>query len=473
MLTNPSALPIPGAGLTTAGHILQIASAIDVSREDPTLDCGVECSQDSPKNAEVVPLVRIVRDSRASTGIHYASPWSRDRSMDEDDPDYIERLQDEADWQAQQSAHERSYAGLARPWWSPEAFAFFSSFEGTNADVSSFNPAFDKVAPSTKRNVTEEMREERRRQEAIFEAAATMPKPEYIMLEEKKPMRKAANPIVRRRVVENRQAGIGLPGKRKLEVERARPSSLVPDERPDVLLWGGQDILPSLHGEMNLMRRRGDVDGAHVEMMRDERKLRVPDHLQHFAKGWDQFDPDESDEERREAEQKAEELRQNRKQERLEKLRRDHDLKSRMHREKQSGASLLDRLALLEALETNDGEPPEKPSQTQQLADEWRAKKRKVVESKLPELPPELDTENIWWPDPVPAYLLEREGYYCFRKPKKPERWWGGKASPPPPVDWWNDLQKPQRKPLATLSTTNVDESSSDIEVVDLPPDLS
>ena len=58
------------------------------------------------------------------------------------------------------------------------------------------------------------------------------------------------------------------------------------------------------------------------------------------------------------------------------------DLEDRMYNEKQSGATLLDRLALLTALENNElSAEPEKP--TKQLANEWRAtrKKMKVAES--------------------------------------------------------------------------------------------
>lgn len=408
---------------------------------------------------------------------------------DEDDPDHLERLQDASDWQAQQSAAERSYAGLARPWWSEEAYIFFSSLEGTDADLANerrrrgdfgkFNPDIDKVAPSTKRIVTKEMREERQREAAMFEAMTTMPKPEYFKIAPGKNwLQKCAHPIIVRRRIENRQVGLALPSIQKQAVEHARrvnPSSLIPEERPDVLMWGGRDILPEMHKETELMRRRGEVDGAHVDTMRDERELQVPQYLQHFANGWTPFDPAESDEERREAKADAEKKAVEKKRKRAH----AHDLKGRMYNEKQSGATLLDRLALLEALEDND-KTLEEPTQAKQLADEWRAtrKKMKAADPPTPQLPPELDIENVIWPDPVPAYLLERKEYYFIRKSKNPERWWKETAKPPK-KEWWHDIPQHTtptipRQPFTTLcdNKENGEESSSDPEIVDEPPDV-
>ena len=90
-------------------------------------------------------------------------------------------------------------------------------------------------------------------------------------------------------------------------------------------------------------------------------------------------------------------------------------------------------------------------------------------------MPPlELDIENIWWPDAVPQYLLEREGYYGIHAPKTSKKWWmEHKTLPAVDSKWWHQQvvsHQCSSKPVI-VKCNDVNESSSDPEIVDLPPD--
>lgn len=260
-----------------------------------------------------------------------------------------------------------------------------------------------------------------------------------------------SDPVKRKRVIRNRQGGLGLPSSRKQEMD---PSSFVPDERPDVLMWGERNVLPDMQEQLELMRRSGEIDSTQARMMHDERDLQVPDYLQHFAKGWTPPDPDESDEEAREAKAKAKVNSEKKAMEQRRERENAEDLEDRMYNEKHSGATFLDRLDLLAALEENEmSEEKEKPP-TKQLADERRAamrKKMKITE-KSRELSPEPDTEKRIWPSAVPAYLLEEK--------EKPKR------------EWWHDITHQSRPARQQPIVNNYkEESSSDPEIIDEPPD--
>jgi len=397
----------------------------------------------------------------------FTLPSSMD--YDEDDPYRLERLQDEADWQAQQTSYERSFAGLPRPWWGEDAFAFFSSWDGLtkggSGPLGQFNPEVDKPGGGPDRSFGQDpisVTKETPKYREELESMINLPKPEYVYINGKK-FRKPDHPIVSRRRIENRQVGLALPSSRKRAVEQAKridPSSLIPDQRPDVVMWGGSDILPHIRNEAEIMRRKGVVHSDYNHNLRDERDLKPPDYLQHFAGGWTPFNLDESDEERRETKEKVKaEVEEKRRESSLKR-----DLQDRMCNEKCSGATFEDRLALLEALENNES-PMDKPTETKLLVDEFKAKRRKSDNNICSEASTELDIENITWPEPVPTYLLEREGYYFITK-----QWWKQPLRPPNVKDpWWRRGESGERK----CHKLQTDELASDVEIVDEPPDAS
>ena len=348
--------------------------------------------------------------------------------------------------------------GNERSWDDPFALAFPNEEGG--------------VVASKRTRITDEIRAERRQAEERVQASASMPKPRYVGTN---PIKATEDREVARRRIANRQMGLALPSSRKRAIDRADPASLVPDERPQSIMFGGSDIQP--------------------EWLKDEPDPEVPEYIREFNRkakwkgGWAQPPVDASDDDRRWSRNKA-------KKDQRRKRDWTRAVEERMYNENQSGASLAERMKLLEAMELGSVpvespssgsessgddkaekhvdvtiDPFAKRSPVEKLLGDWRARKKKVEDSPPPQ--PEIDVEMLWWPDAVPHYLLEREGYYGIRQPKTCTLWWRQKAEVAAvKTSWWDEAPSDRRIAKLVVADCKTEQvSSSDPEIVDAPPD--
>ena len=349
--------------------------------------------------------------------------------------------------------------GNERSWDDPFALAFPNEEGG--------------VVASKLTRITDEIRAERRRVEERIQASACMPKSRYVGTNR---IKATEDREVARRRIANRQMGLALPSSRKRAIDRADPASLVPDDRPPSIMHGGRNIQP--------------------EWLKNEPDPEVPAYIQHFNRagnwkgGWTPCTVDASDDDRRRNRNKAKKDQRRKRDWR-------RAVEERMYNENQSGASLAERMKLLEAMElgsvpvdspssgseSSDDkaekhvdvtiDPFAKRTPVEKLLGDWRA--RKKVED-TPPTQPELDVEMLWWPDAVPHYLLEREGYYGIFQPKTCTLWWRQKAEVAEVAEvktsWWDEAPSDRRIAKLTVADSTTEQaSSSDPEIVDAPPD--
>ena len=233
----------------------------------------------------------------------------------------------------------------------------------------------------------------------------------------------------RRRVLRGRKAGLSLPSSASRRVAEA--SDDVADARPDVLMYGGIDVLPQMQEDSKEMARRCKLGmSPELLLLHDERKLAAPAYLRHFAG------------DRLKADWAAPELDVDRE---------ERPWRQQYHLEREDPDFKSDRENLLQEFKFRKGhkrteveeeewnfEKPERKdafserlqklqqdmAEQQARVDKREAKvkarnerldrEQKAAEDALKKLEEEEDLENRVYPDCIPAYLMDRPSYYFY-----------------------------------------------------------
>lgn len=282
----------------------------------------------------------------------------------------------------------------------------------------------------------------------------------------------------RRRVRRGRQAGPSLPSNAARRLAEAGEDS--EEERPDVIMIGGQNVLPEMQKELGGMARKGELNmrPGSEQLLHDERTLEAPAYLRHFAGNSlrDDWAAPELDVEKEEREWRKQYAREQR----------DPDRKT--DREK-----LLEEYKLRKGIKRTEVEEEEwnfeRPERHRQFADRFKqvsaelaeqqarmAKREAKVKARkerlareaaeaaeaLRKLEEEEDLENRVYPDAVPAYLIDRPQYFFF-----PSRLPGNKRV----------LAVAQQPVVVVVGETSkggkvqAESDDDEIQVVEAPPD--
>jgi hypothetical protein len=241
----------------------------------------------------------------------------------------------------------------------------------------------------------------------------------------------------RRRIIRGRRAGPSLPSNAaRKRAEARRDEDDEDDDRPDVLMYGGHDVLPSMQKELSGMARRCEINmrPGCDSLLHDERGLEAPAYLKHFAgtslaTDWVAPELDVEEEERG---WRNEYYKEQSNPDRLSD--RDNLLQEFKFRKRSKRTEVEDEVwrseksrrddaysARLEQLKADLAE--EKARATKRDAkvkarEERLAREQQEAKEALRKLEEE-DLENRVYPDAIPAYLMDRPQYF-FHPSKLP-----------------------------------------------------
>jgi hypothetical protein len=284
----------------------------------------------------------------------------------------------------------------------------------------------------------------------------------------------------RKRILRGRRAGPSLPSSAARRLAEAGEDS--EEERPDVLMVGGRNVLPEMQRELDGMARRCELGmrpGAQ-RLMHDERSLEAPSYMRHFAGESlrDDWAAPELDVDREEREWRRQLCREQRNPDR--KTDRELLLQEYKFRKGIKRTEVEEEEWNFERPERQDAFSERLQKLQQDLAEEKaRAAKREAkvktrkerlareaakAEEVLAKEEEEEDLENRVYPDAVPAYLIDRPQYFFY-----PSRLPGNRrvlaVAQQPVVVAVGETSKTSKGGKAQ------EESDDDIEVVDAPPD--
>lgn len=238
----------------------------------------------------------------------------------------------------------------------------------------------------------------------------------------------------RLRIANGRRAGLSLPSnKARRLAEASRDEGGEEFDRPDVLMFGGHNVLPEMQKELPGMARKCEMNmriGSN-HLLHDERGLETPAYLKHFAgtslaNDWAAPELDIEEEER---EWRSEYYAERRNPDRLsdrESLLQEFKFRKRFKRTEvedevwRSEKSKRDdaysaRLQQLNADLAEEKARAAKHAAKLRSRDERLAREKKEAEAALQKLEEEEDVENRVYPDAVPAFLMDRPQFFFYK----------------------------------------------------------
>ena len=282
----------------------------------------------------------------------------------------------------------------------------------------------------------------------------------------------------RRRILRGRRAGPSLPSSAARRLAEAGEDA--DDPRPDVLMFGGQDVLPEMQKELDGMARRCEMGmrpGAQ-RLLHDERSLEAPAYLQHFAGQTlrDDWAAPELDVEREEREWRSNYYREQKDPDRKtdrENLLQEYKFRKGMKRtevedEEWNFGRRERQDAFSERLQKLQQDLAEEKARAAKREAKLKARKERLAREQaeaaeaLRRLEEEEDVENRVYPDAVPAYLIDRPQYFFF-----PSRLPGNKRV----------LVQAQQPVVVAVGETikggkaQAESDDDEIQVVEAPPD--
>lgn len=281
----------------------------------------------------------------------------------------------------------------------------------------------------------------------------------------------------RKRILRGRRAGPSLPSSAARRLAEAGED--VEEERPDVLMFGGQNVLPEMQRELDGMARRGELNmrpGAQ-RLLHDERSLEAPSYMRHFAGESlrDDWAVPELDVDREEREWRKQYYREQRDPDRKtdrELLLQEYKFRKGIKRteveeEEWSFERPERQRQFAKRFKNVEAELAEQHARMEKREAKVRARKERLAreaakaEEALAKLEEEEDLENRVYPDAVPAYLIDRPQYFFY-----PSKLPGNRRV-------LAVAQQPVVVAVGETSKTSKvqEESDDDIEVVDAPPD--
>ena len=236
----------------------------------------------------------------------------------------------------------------------------------------------------------------------------------------------------RRRIIRGRRAGPSLPSNvARRSAEAGRDED---DDRPDVLMYGGQNVLPEMQEELAKKARRCEL-GMRLgseKLLHDERDLEEPNYLKHFvgsslATDWAAPELDVEEEERGwRNEYYKEQSNPDRLSDR-ENLLQEFKFRKRSKRTEvedevwrsekaQREDAFSARLEQLKADLAEEKARAAKRDAKLRAREDRLAREQKEVLAALRKLEEEEDVENRVYPDCVPAFLMDRPQFYFYPK---------------------------------------------------------
>jgi hypothetical protein len=354
----------------------------------------------------------------------------------------------------------------------------------TSADGTVTEETLEQKAARDSEQAALQKRHQRARRLGSYKMLKELPPLKTTMLDEEK-----EGAVLARRV-RGRMTGPSLPSNRARR--DAEASNAVPDEYPDVLMFGGFNVLPEIQRELGQFARKGEMNmrPGSEKLLHDERELSAPAYLKHFAGAslgadWSAEHPDDL------LEQEDREWRANQKRKRMEererndtrseaeklvtkyKIRKNMDVTGEIMEEdaEEQLAKMRENQREIEAIRA---ELARREEEKRREEEELEKQLMKAMNDAVQEPGEEAvdgydsDIENREYPDPVPSYLLDRREHYLLKpktKPHKRKQPALGERSANPlaihnPVYTW-----PRFGPAA------YDDADSDCEIVDAPPD--
>jgi hypothetical protein len=355
----------------------------------------------------------------------------------------------------------------------------------TSADGTVTEETSEQKAARDREQAVLQKRHQRARHLGSYKILKDLPPLKATMLDKEKKSATVA------RKVRGRMAGNSLPSNRaRLDAEA---SGAVREEYPDVLMFGGVNVLPEMQRELGQLARKGEMNmrTGSEQLLHDERKLSAPDYLMHFAgerlgADWAAEDPDDlmeqEDREWRAGQKRRRKEERERNDTRTEteklvtkyKIRKNMDVTGEIMEEdaEEQLAKMRENEREIEAIRAELARREEDDLEKQLL--EAMQDKEEVKEEAKEEATDgyDSDIENREYPDPVPSYLLDRREHYMLKPKPKPharkqpalgERSANSLAIHNPTYAW------PRFGPVAYDDA----DSDSDCEIVDAPPDVA
>jgi len=204
------------------------------------------------------------------------------------------------------------------------------------------------------------------------------------------------------------------------------------EDRPDVIMFGGQNVLPDMQEEVSLMARRGEMGMTlgSEKVLHDERSLKVPCYLRHFAgdklsKDWSAPEVDVEREEIQWRKEYYRELKDPDHQSEREKLLDEFKFRKSFKRTEVKQEewnferaaredAFSERLRKLQQNITEEKARSAKRDAKVHAREERLVREQKEAKEALRKLEEEQDLENRVFPDCVPAYLMDRPAYFFY-----------------------------------------------------------
>ena len=284
-----------------------------------------------------------------------------------------------------------------------------------------------------------------------------------------------SDPEGRKHVARGRRAGPSLPSNSARRLAEAGQNDQ--DERPDVLMVGGRNILPELQDELSDLADKGELNmrPGSEKLLHDERSLEAPDYLKHFAgprlaDDWAAQDLDVDREEREWRRQHYRDLKDPDRKSDREKLLQEFKIRkgfklTEVEQEEWDFERPKRQEAYSKRLEQLKANLAEEKARSAKREAKVRARQERLdrdkqeAEEALRRLEEEEDIENRVYPDAVPAYLMDRPQYFFF-----PSKLPGNKLV-------LAEAQQPVVVVVGTGPSKGEPESEDEIEIVDAPPD--
>lgn len=294
----------------------------------------------------------------------------------------------------------------------------------------------------------------------------------------------------RMRVMKSRRAGLSLPSnKARRLAEESRDEEDVERDQPDVMMYGGHNVLPEMQKELSRIARKGELNmriGCDT-LLHDERGLQAPAYLKHFAgttlaADWAAPELDVEEEER---EWRSEYYKEQRNPDRLsdrENLLQEFKFRKRFKRTEvedevwrsetpKRNDAYSARLQQLQADLAEEKQRAAKRDAKVRAREERLAKEQKGAEVALRKLDEEEDLENRVYPDCVPAFLMDRPQYFFYPPKLGNQREVLAEAQQPVAVAPPACCRASGAKCLKSVGQVEMEDSDEEIAVVDVGPD--